>query len=496
MLWRHLCLVRAGLAAGLVSGLMLIGASIATAQTKTPTAGDPESSSGPVAVTTETVNLLTASKAGDLEVAARGQGQDRVHLSITNRSARRLNVVVPPGLVAASTVGQGGARGGGMQSMGLGSAANREGAFGEFQVAGSPAGLQSVGVADEARTRLITVPVRETIELNIPAVCLNFGWATPTPRDKFTLMEVEDYSPNPRVHKALRSLATYGTSLGVAQAVMWRVCNDLSFETMVEQAGKVMNTHEIALAGRFVEALDSSSTGNLVDLAAVRDSRVFVQVRGEGSLGSDAQRLAGQLDGLRILGLPLQVVESESPPAAAAPAIFLKVFVTDAKNGESRFAMVVNSCSEPNAWLPLGKVSFRDNSSISVLDGQALAKAIDRAIAGSFVTVKPARRTVGMTTLKVENRLPFTISNLVVRAGTSSGALRFHLRVWASGPVDPSSCRSRQRLRHWSRKSRSTVFDRERLIRRATPRMVVSTTTSSRKLAYDRRNCDRRCSSN
>jgi hypothetical protein len=438
MLWRHLCLVRAGLAAGLVGGLTLIGASIATAQTKTPTAADPESASSPVAVTTETVNLLTASKAGDIDVAARGQGQERVHLSIKNRSTRRLNVIVPPGMVAASTVSQGaGGRGGGggLQSMGLGSAANRDGAFGEFQVAGSPAGLQSIGIADEARTGLITVPVGETVELNIPAVCLNFGWATPTPRDKFKLMDVEEYSPNPRVRKALRSLATYGTSLGVAQAVMWRVCSDLPFEAMAEQAGKVINLHEIALAGRFVEALDSSSTGDLVDLAALRDSRVFVQVRGEESLGIEARRLAGQLDGLRVLGLPLQVVESEEPPAALAPAVFLRVLVTDAKNGESRFAMVVNSCSGPNAWLPLGKVSFRDNSSISDLDGQALVKAIDRAIAGSFVTVKPARRTLGTTTLKVENRLPFTISNLVVRAGTSSGAPQVPFEGVGVGPA-------------------------------------------------------------
>ena len=52
----------------------------------------------------------------------------------------------------------------------------------------------------------------------------------------------------------------------------------------------------------------------------------------------------------------------------------------------------------------------------------ALSKAIDRAIAGAFVTVKPARRTLGSTTLKVENRLPFTVTNMVVRAGSSSGS--------------------------------------------------------------------------
>ena len=254
MLWRHLCLVRAGLAAGLFSGLMFIGASIATAQTKTarprpiPSPHPRRSQWRP-----RRSIYSTASKAGDLDVAARGQGQERVHLSIQQPLDPPVECDRAPGpgrrqLGRSRRRRRGGGRGG-MQSMGLGSAANREGAFGEFQGAGGPAGLQSVGVAEEARiTAEVAVPVGETIELNIPAVCLNFGWPTPTPRDKFKLMDVEEYTPNPRVRKALRSLATYGTSLGVAQAVMWRVCNDLPFETMVEQAGKVMNTHEIALA--------------------------------------------------------------------------------------------------------------------------------------------------------------------------------------------------------------------------------------------------------
>jgi len=402
---------------------MLIGASTATAQTQPRDPADSEPSPGPVALATETVNLVTARKAGDLDVAARGQGQDRVHLSIRNRSARRLNVIVPPGLVAASLAGQGGrAGGGGMQSMGLGSVANREGAFGEFRSTSAPAGLQSIGATDQSRSREITIPVGETIELVIPAVCLNYGKATPTARDTFKLIDVEEYSSDPRVRKALRSLAIYGTSLGVAQAVMWHVCNNLPFETMVEQAGKVMNVHEIALAARFVEALGASSSGELVDPTALSASRVFVQVEGQGTLAHEARRLASQLDGLRLLGLPLQVVESEELPTASAPAIFLKVVLADAKNGETRGAIVASSCSTPDAWLPLGKLSFRENSSVSVLDGMTLSKAIDRAIAGAFVTVKPARRTLGSTTLRVENRLPFTVTNLVVRAGTSSGS--------------------------------------------------------------------------
>jgi hypothetical protein len=371
------------------------------------------------------VDLLDGRNAGDLEVVARGHGQDRVHLSIRNRSSHRLNVVIPPGLVAASSVGQpaGGGGRGGLQSIGLGSVSNRDGAFGEFRGTTSTGGLQSVGARNEAILSQVAVPVGETVELNLPGVCLNYGLPSPTPRNTLRLVDVNEYSTNPRVRRALRSLATYGTSHGVAQAAMWRVCNDLPFETMAEQTGKVMNVHEIALAARFVEALDAAAgSGELVDPAVLSKSRVFVQVRGQGSLAAEAKRLCSQVEGLYILGLPIEVSESQELPSALAPALFLNVVLTDARAGETRGAVVVSSCSNGEAWLPLGKVPFRDNSSVSVLDGATLSKVVDRAVSSAFVTVKPARRTLGSTTLKVENRLPFTVSNLVVKAGTSSGS--------------------------------------------------------------------------
>jgi len=435
MLWRHLCLVRARSAAGLVGGIILIGGAIAVAQAADP--ADPEPSSPPVGVATETVDILKARKAGDLTVVARGQGQDRVHLTIRNSSARRLNVIIPPGLVASNQVGQAGAGGGrgGMQSMGLGATTNREGAFGQFQASPGPGGLQSIPATGDVQTGSVTVPVGESIDLSIPAVCLNFGLPTPTPRDTFRLVDVDEYTSDVRIRRALRSLATYGTSHGVAQAAMWRVCNNVTFEAMAEQAGRVINTREIALASRFVEALDDSTSSELVDSTALAQSRIFIRVRGEKALTGDAVRLGGQLEGLRLLGLPLQVVESEEPASSSAPALFLNVVLTDAQAGETHGRILVSSCIVPNSWVPLGKVSFRDNSSISVLDGDSLCKAIDRAIAGAFVTVKPARRAVGSTTLKVENRLPFTVSQVVVRAGTSSGAPSVPFQGIGVGPT-------------------------------------------------------------
>ncbi len=422
MLWRHLCLVRAGLAAGLASSIIMIAG--ATARAQTPASAESEPSSAPAGLATETVDLLDGRNAGDLDVIARGNGPDRVRLSIHNKSNHRLNVVIPPGMVAASAVGQpGGAGGGRLQSMGLGSVSNRDGAFGEFRGTSAAGGLQSVGTSNEAIANQVAVPVGETVNLTIPGVCLNYGLPSPTPRNTFRLVDVNEYSSNPRVRRALRSLATYGTSHGVAQAAMWHVCNDLSFDLMAQQGGKVMNLHEIALAVRFVEALDAPTASEVVDPTTLSHARIFVQVRGQGSLGTEAKRLAGQLEGLHILGLPIQVVESqEQPPTVAAPALFLNVILTDAKTGETRGSIVASSCSQGQDWLPLGKVSFRDSSSVGVLDGASLSKVVDRSVASAFVTVKPARRTLGSTTLKVENRLPFTISSLVVKAGSSSGS--------------------------------------------------------------------------
>ena len=135
------------------------------------------------------------------------------------------------------------------------------------------------------------------------------------------------------------------------------------------------------------------------------------------------------------MGLPLKVVETEILGASSAPALALKVILTEAKTGETRGRIVVTACAQPNVWAPFGKVGFHENSSINVLDGQTLARAIDRAMAGAFVTVKPARRAVGSTTLRLENRLPFTVSNVVVRAGNSSGAPSVPFQGVGVGPA-------------------------------------------------------------
>ena len=361
MLWRHLCPVRVWSAVGLFSGLMILGSSLATAQSSRP--DDPEKISAPANVATETVDLLKASKVGELSVVARGQGQDRVRLTIRNTSSKRLNVVLPAGLVASAAAGQGQGQGRGLQSMGLGMFSNRPGSFGQFRGSGGDEGLQSVAIDSSSLDSSITVPAGESLDVTVTAVCLNFGLPTPTPRDRFTLVDVADYSTDSRVRKSLRSLCQLGTSQGVAQAVMWRVCNDLTFEAMAAQAGKVINEHEIALAARFIEALEESSGSDLVDARALTEGRVFVKIQGEGALASDAERLNEQVEKFRLLGLPVRLVDHGELPSAPA-ALFIKVVLTDGKTGETCGRIVVSYSSAADQWTPLGKARFQDTRSV------------------------------------------------------------------------------------------------------------------------------------
>ena len=428
MLWRHLGLARAFTAAGLLS-CSALGA-LASGEPQEPIPGADAGA--------ETVRVLEAEKAGSLAVEVRGQGQDRVRVTLKNTSTRRLHVVLPPGLVASSSVGQGGAGGGGggFQSMGLGAATNRTGGFGRFANAGgSQPGFRSVDPVGPSTDSAVTVPAGQKVDVDIPAVCLNFGLPTPTARDKFRLVDVDDYSKDARVRKALRSLASLGTSHGTAQAAMWRVCNNVPFDLMLTKGEKLINPAEVALASRFLEALDQS--GDAIDPAYLSEARLFVTVEGDGLAAKDAKRLASELEGVKILGLPARVCSSGEAPRAASPALHLGIRLAVAENGETRGRVVVQSSvglGAANDWSTLGQVGFRPMTAPAALDAATLAGALDRSVGSAFVTSKVARRSATGTTLRIENRLPFTLANLTVKSGTSAGSPIVTLTGLGVGP--------------------------------------------------------------
>ena len=415
MLRRHLCLVRAWSAAGLLTTSLLGIATTASAADR----GNEGVATRSVAQT-DTISILDAKKTGVIAVNARGAGQYQVKLSLKNTTDRRLNVVIPPGLVASSAASQG--RGGGFQSMGLGAVRNQPGGFGEFRGSHlNQPGFRSIGINPEA-SHTIAIPSGATVDLPMPSVCLNYGIPTPTARDSFEIVAVEDYTKDTRVHKALKSLIALGTSQGVAQAAMWRVCNDVSFATMAKEPKKVLNAYEIALAAKFVDALDASGSSELVDPAYLSEGRVFVQIHGDDALITEADRLSNAIEGQKVLGLPARAFLAENEPKVAAPALLFDVALIANKKGETQAKVVMKLMTEDGKWDAIGKTSLLDHTSLTVIDGERLAKTISRTIASTYVTVKAASQGKGVTTFKLENRLPFTIGAVALKTGQSLGA--------------------------------------------------------------------------
>jgi len=228
---------------------------------------------------------------------------------------------------------------------------------------------------------------------------------------------------------------------------MWNVCNNVPFGTMLEQGEKVTNRYEVALASRFVEALDASGSVDRVDPAYLTESRVFVTIVDRAGLGKDARRLASEMEGLRILGLPVRTAVATELPKASGPALHLLVDLSESKAGETVGKVRVHHHSglasavgaDPYSrsgsdWNALGQANFRDETAPTTLKGLDLARDLDRAVASSFVGAKPGRKSVNDTTIRIENRLPFSLSSVTLRAGTSSGSPPVTFRGLGIGP--------------------------------------------------------------
>jgi hypothetical protein len=423
MLRRAQTLVRACAAAGLVALLTSPGGARAQGPADRVPGRDAEVAS---------VSILRAQADGRLAVDARGQGDSLVRLALRNQGDTRLNVVLPPGLVAAAASAQ---AGGGFQSMGLGVPTRTPGGFGAFAGADAPAGFRSMPAAATPAAGIAVAP-GETVEVAVPAVCLNFGLPTPTPNDAFRLVDVADYTTDARAQRALRGVATIGTSQKVAQAVAWHTFNGLSFPQLAGRAGKVLNRQELALAGRFCEVLDREGTGTLVNADTLRQGRLYVTVAGEGRASELVERLARELSGQTLLGLPVEVV-AEAPSAdVAAPSLLLSVTVAEAAGTpEPTGRVAVSSRSAGGEWIPAGTATLAIDGTLSELDGARLAAAVDRGVAGTFVTARAAKRGPGGTAFRLENKLPFTVAAAEIRPREDRNAATVRLDGIGLGPA-------------------------------------------------------------
>jgi hypothetical protein len=401
------------------------GLSAQTVQT-----ADSERFSPPSKLITKTVDLGADPKGEELKVVARAQGRDAVRLILKNTSTQRLNVVLPPGLVAVSGASQDSR----VPSIGLGRFSNRPGSFGQFLDAARTDGLSTVDVQDSSGDSCLTVPAGQSLEVVVPGVSLNLELPARTPSIQFALQDVDAYTPNPRVRLGLRLLSDLGTSQGVAQAVMWNVSSDVPFESMQSQPGGLVNAFEIALAARFVEALALGGGPETIGAGSLRKRRLFLRVQGEGPWGDLARALNQKVAGMQLLGLPIHAWEAADCPDAAFPALAIRVVLRADRASEVHGKILVYHARSVKDWPTLGNAITTAGFSGGSVDASTLVEAVDRALATAFVSVRPVRRGVGSTIFRVENHLPFTLAHLTLQAGEFPGAPTVRVRGVGVGP--------------------------------------------------------------
>ena len=359
----------------------------------------------------DSVSILDAERDGQVTLKVRGQGADSVRIVMGNNTDQRLKVILPPGLVAATSAAQGG------QNMG---------------------GFRSIGVQPENPEVGAVIPIApgETLDFKVAAVCLNYGLATPTPEFEFKLIDVADFTPDTRAQKALRNVAVLGAGYGVAQAVAWNVFNHMTFAQMAKEARRYLNTDEISVAARFVEALDASGTQELVDPAYFQNGRVLIRIHGENALAADADRLQKAFEGQRLLGLPVQVVDNVDGDTTRPSSLLVDVaLVQDAARPDHLRALAtVKHHSAQGGWDKLGNVSLPLGKSAASVGQDDLTLALDRGISAAFVKLVPDRKSRGVSTFRIINKLPLSINKVVLHTSRAVDAPEVSLNGLAIGP--------------------------------------------------------------
>ena len=374
------------------------------------------------------VPILDAERRGLLTAEARGTGAYEVRVELTNRSDRRLRVVLPPGLVATSLTGQRGL----LQDMGLGPVDGPSGSFGRFRIRSGADDSPAIPGSDRG-TGVVTLPARGAVALAIPAICLNIGVPAPTVDDRLRLVDVDACSDDPRVRRSLRSLATLGTSLGVAQAVMWRVGDGATYSRMIARAPGRINATEMGLATRFLQTLDAADDPAGPATGRLEAGRVFATIAYGPATETAVGRLAEGLRGLRILGLLVDVVPPGKLPGGDAPMLHLGVTLAADGDAATTGKVAVRSASGLGivGWSDLGEARFREAVALDGLDAPTLARDLDRALVQTFVTT---RVDPSSSTWEIRNGLPFTLAGVAIRAGHSESAPLLEVTGLGIGP--------------------------------------------------------------
>jgi hypothetical protein len=215
---------------------------------------NPASKANPV----RTGDILSFVAEGKVSLQLTAHGAYRLGMRIKNLTDEPIEIDFPPGLVADAfaqnqILQQ-------LQSSSSSAGGAQPGSGMPPPTPGSSSGSQGMAMLQTSQNK---ADAGQVLQLTFRTACMNFGVPEPKPTSRLFLKRVEDYTPNPELQIALKQIAKQRVETPIAQAAIWHLSNNLSWETLGNPrmtAAFNMSPMQVKKAESFLtKALDDAS---------------------------------------------------------------------------------------------------------------------------------------------------------------------------------------------------------------------------------------------
>lgn len=204
----------------------------------------------------ERIGLFEGMKDGRLAVKVIMKNSMSGNVLIENTTEQPVTVELPDAVVGVHTLAQFGAGaglgGGGGGGLGGGGGGLGGGGQGGGQAAGGGlgggggglggGGLGGGGLGGGGQGGggggFFSIPPEKVVSVPMHSVCLEHGKPEPSPKMKYTLVSVEDYTSNKQLQETIRMVAAGRLNKQSAQAAAWHLSNNMSWGQL---ANKTVN---------------------------------------------------------------------------------------------------------------------------------------------------------------------------------------------------------------------------------------------------------------
>jgi hypothetical protein len=237
----------------------------------------------------------------------------------------------------------------------------------------------------------------------------------PRPGEPLEVLDIDAVAgASPRLRTAVKRLAQEKAPQTVAQLVLWHVGLGIDWSRLERLARRWANPGELALARRFVSALDATASEGTPAAPSTLDLDLIAVGPESEAL---ATRLRSLLDGHSMLGLTVRVRKAEAPQGAA--------LACEVRLERATARVRVQTTDEAGpTWRSVGKFSLAladskgtERPAAEVAD--ALAQGILERLVRVQLTTGPRAKGKETYKIRIDNGSPLVLHGLAL-AGSAA----------------------------------------------------------------------------